>query len=128
MLNPYHTTDIFMTENTSIMQVIPKLVDFILWIIPALDKFPKSQKFLLGDRIETGLLDVLDKLIEANYSREKLVLLRKANLQLEKIRYLLRIAYKLRCFDVRRYEFASKALIEVGRMIGGWIKAAGNKV
>jgi len=56
MLNPYHTTDIFMTENTSIMQVIPKLVDFILWIIPALDKFPKSQKFLLGDRIATGLL------------------------------------------------------------------------
>jgi hypothetical protein len=117
-----------MAEETSVMQVIPKLVDFILWIIPALDKFPKSQKFLLGDRIETGLLDVLDKLIEANYSREKIVLLRRANLQLEKIRYLLRIAYKLRCFDVRRYEFASKALIEVGRMIGGWIKAAGNRV
>ena len=38
------------------MQVIPKLVDFIEWIIPALDKFPKSRKFLLGDRIATGLL------------------------------------------------------------------------
>ena len=90
-----------MAEETSVMQVIPKLVDFIEWIIPALDKFPKSRKFLLADRIETGLLDVLGKLIEANYSREKLVLLRKANLQLEKIRYLLRIAYRLRCFDVR---------------------------
>ena len=122
-----------MAEETSVMQVIPKLVDFILWIIPALDKFPKSQKFLLGDRIETGLLDVLDKLIEANYSREKLVLLRKANLQLEKIRYLLRIAYRMRCFDVRKYEFCSKALVEIGRMTGGWIKslqapAAGNRV
>ena len=119
-----------MTQETSIMQVIPKLVDFIEWIIPALDKFPKSRKFFLGDRIETGLLDVLDKLIEANYSREKLVILRKANLQLEKIRYLLRIAYRMRCFDVRRYEFCCKALVEIGRMIGGWIKSltAGNKV
>ncbi len=105
------------------MQVIPKLVDFIEWIIPALDKFPKSRKFFLGDRIATGLLDVLDKLIEANYSREKLLLLRKANLQLEKIRYLLRIAYRMRCFDVRKYEFCSKALVEIGRMIGGWIKS-----
>ena len=50
-----------MAEETSVMQVIPKLVDFIEWIIPALDKFPKSRKFLLGDRIETGLLGDLNK-------------------------------------------------------------------
>ena len=71
-----------MAEETSVMQVIPKLVDFVEWIIPALDKFPKSRKFLLADRIETGLLDVLDKLIEANYSREKIVLLKRVNLEL----------------------------------------------
>ncbi len=114
-----------MAEETSLMQVIPKLLDFIEWMIPVLDKFPKSRRFFLGDKIEAGLLDILDKLIEANYTRDKTVLLRRANLQLEKIRYLLRIAYRMRCFDVRRYEFCSKALVEIGRMIGGWIKASG---
>jgi four helix bundle protein len=117
-----------MAENTSVMQVIPKLVDFIEWIIPALDKFPKSRKFLLADRIETGLFSMLDKLIEANYSRDKVLTLRQANLQLEQIRYQIRIAYKLRCLDIRRYEFCANALMEIGKMIGGWIKSAGNKV
>jgi hypothetical protein len=32
------------------------MYQFILWLIPAVDKFPRSQKFLLGDHIEcTGL-------------------------------------------------------------------------
>jgi hypothetical protein len=25
---------------------------FLLWLIPTIDKFPRSQKFVLGDRIE----------------------------------------------------------------------------
>ncbi len=112
-------------HTVGVMQVIPKLVDFIEWIIPALDKFPRNRKFLLADRIEAGLLDVLDDLIEANYSREKTLVLRRANLRLEQTRYLLRIAHNLRCLDARRYEFCATALVEIGKMIGGWLKAAG---
>ena len=26
---------------------------FLLWLVPTLDKFPRQQKFVLGDRIET---------------------------------------------------------------------------
>ena len=36
---------------------------FILWLVPAVARFPRSQKFLLGDRIQG--LDVLEALIEA---------------------------------------------------------------
>ena len=38
---------------------------FLLWLIPAVEKFPRSQKFLLGDRIQNAALDVLERLIEA---------------------------------------------------------------
>ena len=48
-----------------------KLYDFLLWIVPKLEKFPRSQKFLIADRIETILLDVPDLLIEAAYSKKK---------------------------------------------------------
>ena len=27
---------------------------FLLWLVPTLDKFPRNQKFVLGDRIETA--------------------------------------------------------------------------
>jgi hypothetical protein len=32
---------------------------FIVWLIPTLDKLPRNQKFLLGDRIQATALDVL---------------------------------------------------------------------
>ena len=33
---------------------------FLLWLIPTVEKFPRSQKYLLGDRMESAALDVLD--------------------------------------------------------------------
>ena len=42
---------------------------FMPWLIPAVEKFPRSQKFLLGDRIQATALDVLERLIEATYTR-----------------------------------------------------------
>jgi hypothetical protein len=44
---------------------------FLLWLIPAVEKFPRSQKFLLGDRIQSTALDVLERLIEATYTRQR---------------------------------------------------------
>ena len=45
------------------------LYDFLLWIIPKLEKFPRSQKFLIADLIGTVLLVVLNLLIKMAKSR-----------------------------------------------------------
>ena len=97
--------------------------DFMLWLIPTLEKFPRSQRFLLGDRIESTALDVLERLIEATYSRERQNALRSANLGLEKLRHLLRLARGLGYLDPRRHEHAVRGLDETGRLVGGWLKA-----
>jgi len=96
---------------------------FIVWLIPTLDKFPRSQRFLLGDRIESTALDVLEQLIDATYSRARERALGEANLGLEKLRFLFRIGAELHYLDLRRYEHAARAVDEIGRMVGGWIKA-----
>ena len=96
---------------------------FMLWLIPTVDTFPRSQKFVLGDRIESIALDVLERLIEATYTRGREALLAQANLGVEKLRYLMRIASEPHYLDLRRYEHAARALDEIGRMVGGWIKA-----
>ena len=62
------------------VDAITKLYDLLLWMIPKLEKFPRSQKFLLGERIETLMLDILERLIEAAYSRSKTAPLQAANL------------------------------------------------
>ncbi len=37
---------------------LEKAYRFLLWAVPVLEKFPRSQRFLLGDRIETIALTV----------------------------------------------------------------------
>lgn len=96
---------------------------FLIWLVPAVEGFPRSQKFMLGDRIQSTALDVLERLIEASYSRTRDRHLADANLGLEKLRILMRLAKDLRHLDARRYEHAARAIDEVGRMVGGWIKA-----
>jgi hypothetical protein len=42
---------------------------FLLWLIPAVEEFPRSQKFLLVDRIQSTASDLLERLIEVTYKR-----------------------------------------------------------
>ena len=49
----------------------------------------------MGERLETVLLDVLELLLEAAYTRTKQPALRRANLRLEVARHLWRLAHEL---------------------------------
>ncbi len=95
---------------------------FLLWLVPTLEKFPRAQRFLLGDRIQRTALDVLESLIEATYTRQRRNHLVRANLGIEKLRFLMRLAHDLRHLDGRRYEFAARSLDETGRRVGAWMK------
>jgi 23S rRNA-intervening sequence protein len=95
---------------------------FLAWLVPTIEKFPKSHKFTIGDRIEMIALDVLEALIEATYTKERTLHLRRANLGIEKLRFLLRLAADLRLLDRRRYEHAARTLDDTGRLVGGWMK------
>lgn len=97
---------------------------FLRWLIPTVEKFPRSQKFLLGDRLQSAALDVLERLIEATYARDRRATLQAANLGLEKLRHLIRLAHDLHYIDPRRYEYAAREIDGVGRLIGGWMKAS----
>jgi hypothetical protein len=96
---------------------------FLLWLVPTVEKFPKSQKFLLGDRIQSTALDVLELLVDATYSKDRARLLAAANLALERLRFLFRLAADLRHLDLRRYEYAARCIDDIGRLVGGWQKA-----
>ena len=102
--------------------VISKVYDLVLWLLNQIPKFPRSHRFVLGDRIENSILEVLELLIEAAYTRDKVILLRQTGIQLEKLRYLIRISKDLKFLSLRQYEFVSEQIDEVGRMVGGWLR------
>ena len=93
---------------------------FLTWLVPAIEKFPRSQKFMLGDRIQATALDVLEALIEATYTRDRRGHLARANLGLEKLRFFCRLSVDLKVLDARRYEHAARSLDEIGRLVGAW--------
>ena len=47
------------------------MYQLLLWLISTLEKLPRSQKFLLGDRLQVEAQGVLDSLICATYTRER---------------------------------------------------------
>lgn len=102
---------------------LEKAYQFVLWLVPTVEKFPRAQKFLLGDRLQSTAMAVLEGLIDATYSKDVGATLRAVNLGLERLRVLSRLAKDLRYLDLRRYEFVSRAVDEIGRLVGGWIKA-----
>lgn len=104
--------------------ILTKLHDLLLYVIPQLNKFPRDQKFVLGDRIEIKLLEVQEDCLRAYYGREKRAPLLDANMTLEITRHLIRLAHALRLLSNHAYSVMAEKVDEVGRMIGGWLKSA----
>ena len=104
------------------LTVITKTYDLILWSCNHTARFPRNHRFVLGERIERNLYELLETLLRAKYQRESSALLDTANLKLEILRFQMRLAKDLQCFKHNSYQFASKAIDEIGRLIGGWAR------
>ena len=102
--------------------IIQKTYDFIKWYVPILNRLPKNHRFLLGDRIVSELYDFLEQLIKARFERDKLSRLESLNSQLAILRYQTRLLLDFQQMELRRFEYASKQLNDIGIELGGWIK------
>ena len=50
---------------------VVKAYDLVLWLLPKVEKFARSCRFTVGDRIVNLALDLLLVLVQAAYSAEK---------------------------------------------------------
>jgi hypothetical protein len=48
----------------------------MLWLTRTVERLPRSHKFLLGDRMQSARLDILEGLVEATYTRNRWPVLR----------------------------------------------------
>ncbi|MEA3411591.1 MAG: diversity-generating retroelement protein Avd [Pseudomonadota bacterium] len=110
-----------MSDSTP--QAVQACHQLLLWMIPQLDRFPRARRFTVGDRLETSLLEVLELLVEASYSRDKRAALRRANLRLETARHLWRLAHELQDLSTRRYAHGAALFDDLGRQVGGWLRS-----
>lgn len=104
--------------------VVQKAYEFNLWMIQKVGSFPKSYRFSVGERLINGVLDILLRLVDTAYARDKEKPLGEVNAMLNRLRFLLRLSKDLKLLTVDSYGFASENVEEIGRMVGGWRKSA----
>jgi len=106
--------------------VFQKLYDlYKLFYLTILD-FPKKDRYTLGQRVENTTLALLEDIIMASQSSklEKLPILQKASVKLDVLKVLVRCCKDLKIIDNKKYLIFESQIIEIGRMLGGWIKAS----
>ena len=104
------------------LPIIQKTYDLIKWYVPILHRLPRDYRFTLGDRMITGLYNLLEELIQARYARDKLSRLRLVNSKLDILRHQTRLLLDFELIQTKRYEFASELINAVGVDLGSWIK------
>jgi len=95
----------------------------ILWLYPTVNKFPKSQRFVLGQQIENTILQILKGIIQVNVEINKKPYLKQISVELDKLRILIRLSKDLKFISIRQYQFIAEKINEIGKMLGGWFKS-----
>ncbi len=78
----------------------------------------------MAKRIEEAILNFYDLLILAVKEKDKKEVLQRASFELERLKHYLRICKDLNILSIRQYEYSSKAIVEIGNLLGGWMKKA----
>jgi len=99
-----------------------KTFDFITWLMPATNHFPRSQRFLVTERLLGAALDFQELVLEANtlLMPARLEKLKQADAALDKVRIYLRLAVKWQWWTPGQYQHAAAMVTEIGRLLGGW--------
>ncbi len=109
-----------MNENQS--PIFSKTYDFILWLLNHTEKFPKSERFRMGKRIEDAAFTFYETLISATRSSRTRSLLLSADLELDKLRLFIRLSHARHLTSGAQYRYAAERLVEIGKLLGGWLK------
>ncbi|TWI72448.1 23S rRNA-intervening sequence protein [Desulfobotulus alkaliphilus] len=94
-------------------------------ILTAVESYPRSARFTMGDRTVVLAMAVMEDILEAIYTRNRGPILRKINLDLEKLRVFLRLARERTYLANGTWQRISDMVEEAGRMVGGWAKSGG---
>ena len=102
--------------------IFSKTHDLIKWLVPLTVKFPRQQRFVLAAALQQDILLFQALLIEAVHLHPPGEKLDAADAELDKIRAHLRLCRDLELVSPGQFEHATRMLVEIGRLLGGWKK------
>ena len=109
-------------EPSQATPIFTKAYDFLAWVVPLTDDFPRMQRHTVTKRLLDAVLNFLERLVDANNRRghQRLTFLQAADAELDKVRFYLRLAHHWHWMNDSKYQHASTLIAELGRLLGGW--------
>ena len=84
--------------------MIQKAYHLMLWYMPLLNRLPRDQKFMLGDRLISNLYELHEGLIRARYDKEQRVQrLEIFNATLDVLRHRTRLLLDFKLISAERF-------------------------
>ncbi len=105
--------------------ILQKAYDIYRDVYLTIEKMPKKDKYTLGERIQKTILDVIEFLVAASFARDdKFLYLNKAAVKLDTLKLFIRLAEEIHALPTKRALDFQEKLQEIGKMLGGWIRAS----
>jgi four helix bundle protein len=104
--------------------IFAKTFDLLSWLLPQSEHWPKSQRFVVSQRLLGAALDFQESIFEANARSggERLRHLEAADARLNALRLYLRLARQWDWLSSGQYEHVSRQVAGVGKLLGGWLR------
>lgn len=108
------------------MVVFTRTFDFLTWLLPATNNFPRAHRMSFTRRLLDASFDLRERLEEANHRRAgaRLERLDRADEALDRVRVYLRLSVRWGWLTGGQYRHVSEMVAEIGRLLGGWRKAS----
>jgi len=90
------------------------------------NKMPKQERYTLFQKSENALLEVIEGILKASQltKEEKLPVLKETASKVSLLRVFVRLMKDIKAIDLKIYTVFELDIDEIGRMLGGWIKAS----
>lgn len=110
--------------NSEQLKLIPKIEEYIQYMLEILLKLPRVEKFNIGNEYKKSMYKILEYTLYINKIQEieRLNYINKIDANLNCQRIYLRIMYKNKWINDKKFQIAISKVAEIGRIIGGLIK------
>jgi len=107
------------------VSLVHKFFEFYKLFHEFLRFFPKAEKYTLGEKIETLILEILDLTMKTvrRPKEERLPYVKQIDEQTNFLKTLVRLASEIQALDNKKYLILEEKLQEIGRMVGGWLRS-----
>ena len=112
------------------LEIIPKLEKYIQYMLEIILKLPRTEKFSIGTEYKTSMYKTLNYVMYLNKIEENkcIYYINMLDAQINTQRIFLRIMYKNRWIDEKKFNVEMEQIYEIGKIIGGLIKYYGKNI